>query len=139
MSELIRLLYSSNLSKDQDPKVIQDILAKARHFNPINNVTGILLFRNGEFLQLLEGDKFDVYFTYKKIRDDKRHYKLKILHESVIQDRLFSGWSMAYKDEKTSIDFMNQEIKSLIDENGIKSNLDLSSLLSRFLFKANAA
>lgn len=139
MSRTIRFLYSSILSKDQDPKVIQDILIKARHYNSLNNITGILLFRNGEFLQLLEGDQFDVYFTFKKIRDDKRHNKIKILHESPIEQRLFTGWSMAYKDEKTSIDFMNQEIKSLVDSKGIKNNLDLSNILSTFLFKVQVA
>jgi hypothetical protein len=139
MSETIRFLYSSILSKGEDPKVIQDILTKARHFNEINQITGILLFRNGEFLQLLEGDKFNVHYTFKRIRDDKRHYKIKVLHESPISERLFSGWSMAYKDEKSHIDFMNEEIEALVKSQGIKTNLDLSQVLSQFIYKKATA
>jgi hypothetical protein len=135
MSQLVRLLYTSVLSKNHSSEVIQEILEKGRASNARNGITGILLFRNGEFLQLLEGDMFNVYFTFKKIRDDERHYKIRILHESPIESRLFSSWTMAYKDEKTSIDFMNDEISHLIKSNGINSNLELSQVLSKFLFQ----
>lgn len=134
MTKQIQVLYISKLVKGQPLSTIDDILNVSRKNNAINNVSGVLLFRNGEFLQLLEGDKLDVYYTLKKIRDDKRHTGLEILHEGEIQHKLFDKWSMAYKPEGEKNPEINDRVTELFQKNSIKNNLQLMSLLNKFYY-----
>lgn len=138
MSKLIQVLYASKSKQNLTLDSINKILEVSRKNNNQNNVTGILLYRNGEFLQLLEGDKFDVYFTLKKIREDERHTNLEIFHEAEIEDRLFDKWSMAFKTEQDFNPELDNRIEELKQNSSIKDNLTMVSFLNSFFYKKTA-
>jgi hypothetical protein len=77
---------------------IQDILAKARAFNGANDITGMLLYRSGYFIQALEGDAERVRALYDKIAKDPRHRNVLMVYNKPIEKRTFGSWSMGFKD-----------------------------------------
>jgi uncharacterized membrane protein (DUF373 family) len=78
----------------------QDLLAllqQSRKNNADKGVTGMLLYGNGTFLQVLEGEERAVDAIIAKIRKDPRHQNLKMLHRKTIERRQYSDWSMGFK------------------------------------------
>jgi len=72
------------------------ILEEARHYNIINNLTGVLLYEEGEFVQILEGNKDDLDLVFKKICASQKHYDIEMILDAPIGGRAFSDWSMGY-------------------------------------------
>ena len=66
-----RIVYLSFATDDfQHEKDIDSILAKARSFNIEKGITGMLIYKDKSFLQLLEGNEEDIQDLYKKIKND---------------------------------------------------------------------
>jgi uncharacterized membrane protein (DUF373 family) len=74
-----------------------DLLKECRESNAGRGVTGMLLYGNGTFLQVLEGDEKVIDDLVEKIRKDRRHTNLQILHRISIKHRQYSDWSMGFK------------------------------------------
>lgn len=55
---------------------IDDILIRAKSMNTKNKISGILIHSDGNFFQIIEGDKKTVQELYLKIEDDHRHHSL---------------------------------------------------------------
>jgi hypothetical protein len=90
-----QLLYVSNTSRDTPQPVLDDILAVARRNNPALGVTGMLLYVDGGFLQVLEGAGEVLEKLYAKIAADKRHWNAQILLKRR-SPRAFGDWSMGF-------------------------------------------
>jgi len=73
------------------------ILEASRRHNTRNNITGMLLFGDGAFLQVLEGDPITVEATYRRIEADPRHHGIIIVEDTQIDERDFGPWSMAFR------------------------------------------
>jgi hypothetical protein len=135
MKKLVQLLYTSKivtLSSFQEQ--IKAILNKARESNKQNGVTGILMYRNGEFLQLLEGEQVNVYYTFKKIRDDERHKEVVVLFDSEAKKRVFGNWSMAFKEDGAGTPELKQSLTNLVDLKEVSSNRDIIRIINHFYF-----
>lgn len=103
-----RIIYASAASEDVDQATLDAILAAARKNNAVLGVTGILLFGNGVFIQVLEGEDDNVDRLAMHIEQDPRHNDFDILYEHPIERRAFGAWDMAYKIlDKDSIAFLN--------------------------------
>lgn len=94
-----QLVYTScsNITDDEE---INSIVNKAILKNATLNITGVLAFRSGLFLQLLEGDKEKVFSLFEKIKKDPRHSNVTVILErdSGAGPRLFKNWSMAFRN-----------------------------------------
>lgn len=97
------LLYvSSSVGHMSDADVAQ-ILHHARRNNTRNGVTGMLLFCDDNFLQLLEGEDATVETTFERIKHDTRHADVRVLLNERVSQRAFKDWSMGFeKLQKTS-------------------------------------
>lgn len=72
-----------------------DLLAgKARARNRSLDVTGMLLFEDGCFLQTLEGPPVAVAELWSSIQRDGRHNHIEVLSEHMAAARLFSNWDL---------------------------------------------
>lgn len=60
-------------------------------------ITGMLLFINNHFLQVLEGEPTSVEVLYANIVKDRRHRNVRTLMNRRIADREFSNSSMAHR------------------------------------------
>ena len=94
---MYELLYYSMTSRLLTHEELTEILEKSRVKNQQLGITGMLLYYNREFLQLLEGEKPVVKRLYDTIASDPRHSAVEIFYEGHIYQRAFSEWSMAFK------------------------------------------
>jgi hypothetical protein len=94
---MITLLYlSSAVTKFSDLELME-LLAKARENNARLGVTGMLLYHDGNFLQVLEGNEAVVRPLFEKISQDPRHKSVVNLIEKPLVERQFGEWSMAFR------------------------------------------
>lgn len=77
---------------------LEDILEKSREKNRRLGVTGMLLYKDGNILQVLEGEPESVLPLYDTIARDPRHRGVIKLYSRTIERRDFEQWSMAYGD-----------------------------------------
>ncbi|OII15357.1 hypothetical protein BIU96_09020 [Curtobacterium sp. MCBA15_008] len=80
-----------------DDAALAELLREARLRNEALGVSGILLAKDGRFMQLLEGPAFSVDDRFQVIAKDRRHGEVKSLIREDIERRRFDGWSMAYR------------------------------------------
>ena len=80
----------------RDPELL-DILEVARANNTQLQVTGMLMYSDGSFIQVLEGQPPVVEKLLRKIRRDTRHRGFLMLLDRVVQERDFEGWSMGFQ------------------------------------------
>jgi len=93
---LISLVYVSYASETITDDELKSLLKKCRSHNEKIDVTGMLLHRNGFFIQALEGDEQVVIPLYDKIKKDPRHVNVVTVSKEVIDEPLFPNWSMGF-------------------------------------------
>ena len=94
--DLCQLVYISRITSTglSSPSTLNDISETAVERNQIDNVTGILCYGNGYFLQCVEGSEQALTNLKNRLLVDDRHTELKILDFSEITKRRFAGWSL---------------------------------------------
>lgn len=93
---LVRLIYVSGATVPFSDEDFLDLLAGARETNESLGVSGILMFRDGSFLQVLEGPSTAVDQLFETIQNDPRHSRLLVVQRSEIKEREFEGQPMAF-------------------------------------------
>jgi hypothetical protein len=91
-----QIIYSSESATPMQMEDLEEILEGARSNNGSKGITGALVYVEGVFLQILEGDRGIVENLMAKIARDVRHETVTILRESEIPTAVFSDWKMAY-------------------------------------------
>ena len=84
MVELVHLIYVSKARIDVNNDDIIGLLTKAKIKNASRNITGMLLYDSGCFMQVLEGREEDVNQLFASICKDRRHHHIvKIITEAI--------------------------------------------------------
>ena len=94
---MLQMLYVSGASPQMSDAEIEDILTASRRNNLRDGVTGMLLWADGVFTQVLEGEADTVRTLYRRIQADDRHRNLMLVLEQAAEKRLFSQWSMGFR------------------------------------------
>jgi hypothetical protein len=76
---------------------LRKLLDDSRRRNAACNVTGLLLYLNGNFIQLLEGSEENVLATFARIKADTRHRGVNTLLNQNCEKRDFENWSMGFE------------------------------------------
>lgn len=98
---MITLIYGSTAINNHMPsEELVAILEKARQTNATLNITGMLLYDDGNFLQVLEGEDEVVTSLYNKICKDPRHIGIMLFVKKAIDKRHFDDWAMGFVDVK---------------------------------------
>lgn len=98
MRQLIYISFAN--SEFDEVRDIPKILEASQKNTPPLDITGLLLYRGGLFLQLIEGTEKNIQILYDKILKDPRHRNAKILVRGEGKERLFKTWTMAYRSLK---------------------------------------
>jgi hypothetical protein len=96
---LHEIVYVSLASESMSSQQLQTLLAWCRHENEKSQVTGVLVYHQREFLQLLEGEADVVTTLFAKIEFDQRHQQVYKLWDGPICERSYAHWSMAFVDQ----------------------------------------
>ncbi len=137
MKSVFHLVYISQAVDDISYTDIREILEVSRKNNALESITGVLVFRDGYFLQVLEGTEKAVKNVLGKIMMDERNYSLRVLIEANGEERLFEDWSMAFLDG----DISSNSTIELIDlfDTCLKGGVGHRTLILPFLRKFRAS
>jgi hypothetical protein len=91
------LRYQSTALQPLSTRDLEGLLCKARAFNSAHQISGMLLYREGKFLQVLEGEENTLRELYAKILHDPRHAEITVLSDEPLAQRSFAAWAMAYR------------------------------------------
>lgn len=94
--DIFHLLYRSKSVGVPDSATLGDILVVARRRNKEDLISGFLIYRDGYYMQLLEGPQKKVRECLARIEADKRNTALTILGEVHSSNRMMPDWSMAH-------------------------------------------
>jgi len=95
---LLSAVYVSCASKELTDQQLADLLELSRENNRKRGITGMLLYRGGDFMQVIEGPAAHIEHLLKALAADKRHTGMIVLKKTFIPERQFSGWQMAFRD-----------------------------------------
>jgi hypothetical protein len=111
----ILVAYCSAASYRFSREGILELLDLARRNNARDGITGVLLYVDESFFQVLEGERTLIEALYAKIERDQRHCEMTKLIEKPIASRTFAGWSMGYaaltREELAALPGMNDFFK----------------------------
>jgi Sensors of blue-light using FAD len=94
---MLSMVYVSSATRPLTDDDFKQILAAAQRNNERHGITGLLLYKDGNFMQALEGPDEAVIAAYDHICLDKRHRGLLVLLREEIAERRFPEWSMSLK------------------------------------------
>ncbi len=95
---LIHCVYTSAATQDFSQENLEALLKSAREFNVLHGLTGMLLYSEGSFFQVLEGPEEVVAALYAKIERDKRHEQVTKIIVEPIHKRSFAEWTMGFSN-----------------------------------------
>ena len=93
---MISLIYVSTATRLLNNEELLEILHASRRNNQAGLVTGLLLYKDGNFMQVLEGPEESVMEIFGKILKDTRHTDITVLTTDPIKERQFADWKMAF-------------------------------------------
>jgi hypothetical protein len=94
---LFTLVYVSVATKDMTADDLLALLAQSRSFNKENGLTGLLLYKERFFIQVLEGEERIIDSLFERIKVDTRHFNVLLILKKPIIARNFEEWAMGFK------------------------------------------
>ncbi|RZK36438.1 MAG: BLUF domain-containing protein [Hymenobacter sp.] len=92
------IIYISRATRQLSSIELIALLVQARRKNEAIGITGAMVYSEGQFMQVLEGDEATVTALYKCILADARHQAILKLADKPIAERQFLNWTMAFRE-----------------------------------------
>jgi hypothetical protein len=96
--KLMSLTYVSSATELLTAPQLLDLLVDIRPTNESPGLSGLLLYSDGNIIQVLEGPESAVETTFTAILDDPRHKDVIVMLREPIQERAFPDWSMGFRN-----------------------------------------
>jgi len=93
---ILQLIYTSVATVAFPEDDLNALLFKSRKNNKESDITGMLLYDNGTFLQIIEGPDDAIQQLFSKIEKDDRHERIITISQRSIPRRDFDQWSMGF-------------------------------------------
>ncbi|MGB8166287.1 MAG: BLUF domain-containing protein [Chthoniobacteraceae bacterium] len=98
--EIFQLSYASAAPRPFLRAELRELLGKARENNARIGITGLLLYHEQSFLQVIEGPEETVRSLYARISRDPRHDRVLLLMQRHHSGRSFAQWRMGFVDKE---------------------------------------
>ncbi|MDX2078866.1 MAG: BLUF domain-containing protein [bacterium] len=141
---MISLVYVSFASHKMTDDELKDILKVARETNEKLGVSGMLLYRDGFFIQAIEGEEEAVKALYERISKDPRHMNVTTVNIHPITERAFVGWHMGFNklsdiaptgiDDDGYTDFLTNPNSAFFTDNPDHAKILLNSFRDQIYF-----
>ena len=113
---LHQVIYTSYLKTPFNECDFFTQLTLSQRSNAQNNITGMLFYGSGKYIQLIEGPRNAVTQLMGNIHQDERHYDIEVIADMPVSDRSFADRSMDYHM------FADNELEQMIGFDDIKHN-----------------
>ena len=113
-SKDVMVIYTSKATENLDESDIECIINKSNENNRKMSITGALFYKDGYFLQFLEGNLNAIKNRLSVICNDTRHKDINIIMMTSIKGRMFKHWSMGYalfknKESANEVEFIQND------------------------------
>ena len=108
------ICYVSTAAKELNKIEINQILELTEKKNNENGLSGILLYSDGNFFQVIEGEKDQVEEIFTVIKQDSRHFNIFTIFEKEITATNFEDYKVDFltismrKDQKELQSYIKQ-------------------------------
>ncbi|UAB81465.1 BLUF domain-containing protein [Marixanthomonas sp. SCSIO 43207] len=120
---------TDNLNENEMDLLFNTVL----HKNKGLNITGILLYYYGNFLQVLEGDEEALKSLFETIKKDKRHQNLITIYDKKNDHSIFDEYKTGFSIIKTENDLKNLKAYLKLSEDKEPLSTSVLGLLKPFL------
>ena len=90
------IIYIGSTVKLMNEAELADMLVVNQQSNRLSNITGMLIYVDGTFIQVLEGNEEDVKKAGRKMERNTSHKNIIKLAEDNLAKPNFRTWSMAF-------------------------------------------
>jgi uncharacterized Fe-S cluster-containing MiaB family protein len=127
---MLQIIYASAAKVPFSHKNLVELLKIARERNTAADISGMLLYHSGSFLQVLEGPETSVDALYTKVQADPRHNNCLLILRRTIHEKEFENWSMGFVDMtrvaskfEGFVDYIDQLKGMTLNETGARTFL----------------
>jgi hypothetical protein len=135
------LIYTSHAIRPFSDHELLELLKQSRTFNKSKGITGMLLYLQGKFIQVLEGQKNDILELYDRIKADPRHHRVSLIVKGTSPGRIFKGWSMGFRrlsyDDAEALGF--KDIDNFFTGHPEKKEMSLLMVFLKLFYNKNMA
>ena len=89
-----RIVYHSVSTKPFSRGEIAALVLASANYNAKVDVTGVLVYEDGCFLQVLEGPSVSIDMVMLRIEKDPAHQNIQTVQDQAVGGRLFQNWAM---------------------------------------------
>jgi hypothetical protein len=93
---MLQLIYTSVATVEFSEDDLNALLFKSRKNNEKSDITGMLLYDKGTFLQIIEGPEDAIKKLIAKIEKDDRHNRIITISQRAVPKRDFEQWRMGF-------------------------------------------
>jgi Sensors of blue-light using FAD len=137
---MYHLVYISYATSPFSEAELVNLLQQCREANKAQGITGMLIYLQERFIQVLEGDRSTIKRLYTKIEKDARHQKVSVLLEGESEERIFKNWSMGFKNLSLT-DFNElsgfQDIDAFFKKENISNESSATLIFLKLFYKKN--
>lgn len=91
------ITYVSTAKTLLSKSAINELLIKSHANNLKFDITGMLLYHEGTFMQVIEGPLDPIFQLWANIKKDPLHHSITTLLDEPVAERAFPQWSMGFK------------------------------------------
>jgi muconolactone delta-isomerase len=122
--EILTIVYASEATEAFNKESLHNLLETARIRNSKLDITGLLLYEDKSFLQVIEGRPSVIKALFNKIKKDSRHKHVAKILEITSHEKSFEEWTMGHGmvtiDELESIEGMSDFFSNQMRFNDLK-------------------
>ena len=91
-----QLVYVSRAHCLMASQQLSALLEQARKRNATLSLTGMLLYKDQSFIQVIEGPSDAVSMVFSSIQQDQRHTRISVISHEDVEQRSFKEWHMGF-------------------------------------------
>ena len=113
---LYTLVFMSRARRPVSEEELHDIVRVSLENNGPSAVTSILLYAQQHFLEILEGPRDEIDWTFGRICRDPRHTRIEVLLSAPIVERSFGDDAMQVLNLGESTEIDHDELRAIADQ-----------------------
>jgi hypothetical protein len=99
--DIDQMLYCSLASAPMTEAELDALAQNAERLNRMDHISGMLMYGDGVFIQLIEGPREAINGLWARLLKDKRHYGVvQLYHRRELESRTCKGWGMQYVERE---------------------------------------